>query len=197
MKPEFVYLASASPRRRQLLHQLGLAVRSCPPHIDETRHAGENAAAYVQRLAAAKVRAAVPVPCLPPAPVIAADTAVVVDGEILGKPVDAASGCAMLARLSGREHEVWTAVAVADDRNCELALSRSRVRFRTISSGEAAAYWASGEPRDKAGGYAIQGLGAVFVCDLSGSYSGVMGLPLFETAQLLARLGWSILEQTA
>jgi septum formation protein len=122
-------------------------------------------------------------------PVLAADTTVVVEGSICGKPHDEAAGIAMLQRLSGRAHQVLTAVALADAHGSPWRLSVSEVRFRALSAGECAAYWRTGEPRDKAGGYAVQGLGAVFIEHLSGSYSGVMGLPLFETAQLLAAAG--------
>ncbi|TLY77380.1 MAG: septum formation protein Maf, partial [Gammaproteobacteria bacterium] len=128
-------------------------------------------------------------------PVLAADTSVVLDDLIYGKPRDRAEGIAMLGRLSGRTHEVFTAVALADERGVALRLSASAVRFRKISLAEGAAYWDTGEPRDKAGGYAIQGYGAVFVESLTGSYSGVMGLPLLETAELLRAAGvpyWAV-----
>ncbi|RMF97070.1 MAG: septum formation inhibitor Maf [Gammaproteobacteria bacterium] len=194
MKPDFVYLASASPRRRQLLGQLGLAVRTCPQELDETPRTGERPADYVRRLAAAKARAAIAAGLPRPAPVIAADTAVVADEELLGKPAGRDEARAMLSRLSGRQHEVYTAVAVAAGQACEVALSCSRVHFRPLRPAEIDAYWDTGEPRDKAGGYAIQGLGAVFVRALDGSYSGVMGLPLCETAELLGRFGWPLLE---
>jgi septum formation protein len=122
-------------------------------------------------------------------PVLAADTTVVLDNVIYGKPRDRADGIAMLARLSGRTHEVLTAVAIADARGVALRLSVSTVRFRELALEECAAYWDTGEPRDKAGGYAVQGAAAVFIQSLSGSYSGVMGLPLFETAELLREAG--------
>ncbi len=121
--------------------------------------------------------------------VLGADTAVVLDGRILGKPVDQADSMTMLLSLSGREHEVLTAIAILDGQRCESRVVRSLVRFRSITEQEAAAYWASGEPRDKAGGYGIQGLGAVFVAGLEGSYSAVVGLPLCETAELLGHFG--------
>lgn len=120
---------------------------------------------------------------------LGADTAVVLDGRILGKPVDQADALSMLLGLSGRDHDVLTAVAVLDGRRCETRMVRSRVRFRLITEQEALAYWASGEPRDKAGSYGIQGLGAVFVAGLEGSYSAVVGLPLCETAELLGHFG--------
>ena len=125
----------------------------------------------------------------PDRPVLAADTAVVVDGEILGKPADRADGVRMLERLSGRTHEVLTAVALASAGQVAVCRCRSEVAFRAIGSAEAREYWDTGEPCDKAGGYAIQGLGAVFVADLRGSYSGVMGLPLYETAEFLRSAG--------
>jgi septum formation protein len=121
--------------------------------------------------------------------VLGADTAVVLDGKILGKPVDEADACAMLMMLSGNEHEVLTAIAVLDGERCESRVISSLVRFREISRDEATAYWASGEPKDKAGGYGIQGLGAVFVAGLNGSYSAVVGLPLCETCELLGHFG--------
>ena len=120
---------------------------------------------------------------------LGADTAVVLDAKILGKPLDQADSLAMLLSLSNRDHEVLTAIAVLDGQRCESRVVRSRVRFRFITEQEAIAYWASGEPRDKAGGYGIQGLGAVFVAGLDGSYSAVVGLPLCETAELLGHFG--------
>ena len=156
--------------------------------VDESIGAGESPAAYVSRLAVAKARAGLAV-CegvrAPQRPILAADTAVVIGGEILGKPKDAADCARMLGRLSGRSHEVLTAAALITERGIVLVLEPSRVRFREITTAEALEYWNTGEPADKAGSYAIQGRGAVFVADLRGSYSGVMGLPLFETAELL------------
>lgn len=185
-----IYLASNSPRRRELLDQIGITYRVLRVDVDETARPDEDAAALVERLALGKARAGRA--GLPPGdgrPVLGADTVVVADGRIMGKPHERAAGLAMLAALSDRRHEVLTAVALADRQREQVLLSRSQVRFRTIAPAEAAAYWSSGEPADKAGGYAIQGLGAVFVADLAGSYSGVMGLPLFETAQLLNEFG--------
>ncbi len=190
MNPNFVYLASASPRRRELLSQIGVPFQILMVEIDESVASAEAPAAYVSRIAAAKADAGW---CLrrhsPPHPVLAADTAVVVDGEILGKPVDDADAARMLRLLSGRTHEVLTAVALAAAKGRASCLSRSEVAFRHISAAEARNYWHTGEPRDKAGGYAIQGFGAVFVADLRGSYSGVMGLPLYETAEFLRSAG--------
>jgi septum formation protein len=180
-----VVLASASPRRRELLWQIGVPHRVATPGIDEARRAGESPEECVRRLALAKARA-VQAKGLP---VLGADTEVVLDDDMLGKPRDRASALAMLQRLSGRSHRVLTAVALVAGERHELMLSDSEVEFRALSDAECERYWASGEPRDKAGGYAIQGLGAVFVRALRGSYSGVMGLPLFETATLLAAAG--------
>jgi septum formation protein len=189
---DFVYLASASPRRRELLTQIGVPFQVLAIEVDESIGRSEGASAYVSRLADAKARAGLEL-CrargLPPRPVLAADTAVVLDGEIMGKPKNAEDALSMLARLSGRTHEVLTGVALATQTGSRAASSASAVRFREITAEEAHAYWNTGEPRDKAGGYAIQGCGAVFVADLNGSYSGVMGLPLFETAELLRSAG--------
>ena len=188
-----LYLASGSPRRRELLAQIGVPFSTVSAAIDETPFAHEAATAYVERLAREKARAchervAESSPgdafC-----VLGADTAVVLDGQILGKPVDEADALAMLMALSGREHEVLTAIALMDATRCETRVVSSAVRFRNISTQEAARYWASGEPLDKAGGYAIQGLGAVFVSGLEGSYSAVVGLPVCETAELLGHFG--------
>ena len=180
-------LASESPRRRELLLQIGVPHLTAAPDIDETALGGESASAYVVRIACAK--ASVIAERFASLPVLAADTSVVLDGRICGKPADAHQGIDMLGRLSGRTHEVLTAVALAHGGRLEHRLSTSAVRFRPLSLAECRAYWESGEPRDNAGGYAIQGRAAVFIEHLSGSYSGVMGLPLFETAQLLAAAG--------
>jgi len=180
-------LASVSPRRRELLQQIGVPHLTAVPDVDETVLAGESAPGYVVRIACAKARAVTE--RFAPLPVLAADTIVVLDGGICGKPADAQQGIDMLMRLSGRAHEVLTAVALAHAGRIAHRLSTSEVRFRRLSLEECRAYWESGEPGDKAGGYAIQGRGAVFIEHLSGSYSGVMGLPLFETAQLLAAAG--------
>ncbi|AGA91323.1 MAF protein [Thioflavicoccus mobilis 8321] len=189
-----ICLASGSPRRRELLAQIGVRHSVQPVDVDETPVPGEAAADFVVRLAIDKARAARG--CQAPTgglPVLAADTAVVVDGMILGKPRDRDDGLAMLGRLSGRSHQVLTGVALIADGLERTALSTSRVRFRRLSAAEAATYWATGEPADKAGCYAIQGLGALFIAELAGSYSGVMGLPLFETAELLDAAGIHLL----
>ncbi|GLO28633.1 MULTISPECIES: Maf family protein [Pseudomonas] len=183
-----LYLASGSPRRRELLAQIGVPFSVVSAPIDETPLPDESAPAYVERLARAK--AAAGLACLEgPAVVLGADTAVVLDGRILGKPENREDALAMLADLSGREHQVLTAVALSDGQRVHSLCVTSKVRFRAISAEEAQRYWASGEPADKAGGYAIQGLGAVFVTGLSGSYSAVVGLPLSETAELLGQFG--------
>lgn len=181
-------LASASPRRRELLDQIGVAYHVHAADIPECPGPGETPEAYVQRVAADKSLAVWQMgggAC----PVLAADTEVVLDGAILGKPQDQAHAAAMLASLAGREHQVLSAVSLRAGDEHWQALSVSTVAFRAISPEEIAAYWASGEPCGKAGAYAIQGLGAVFIRHLAGSYSGVMGLPVYETAQLLARIG--------
>jgi septum formation protein len=184
-----VILASASPRRTELLRQIGVTYRVMPADIDESHRGGEAAAECVQRLARSKALHVQRQLSGEPLPVLAADTIVVVDEVMLGKPRDRADAIGMLQRLSGRSHQVLSAVAVANLHGVRQALSRSVVRLRSISARECEEYWDSGEPQGKAGAYAIQGLGAIFVEYLSGSYSGVMGLPLFETAQLLRSVG--------
>ncbi|MCX2886758.1 Maf family protein [Pseudomonas sp. DCB_BI] len=183
-----LHLASGSPRRRELLTQIGVPFSVVSAPIDETPLSGESAPAYVERLARAKAAAGLAT-VTGPAVVLGADTAVVLDGRILGKPENREDALAMLADLSGREHQVLTAVALDDGQRVQSLCVTSRVRFREITAGEAQRYWASGEPADKAGSYAIQGLGAVFVTGLSGSYSAVVGLPLCETADLLGQFG--------
>ncbi len=183
-----IVLASSSPRRSALLQQIGVVHRVVPAQIDERRLEGESIEACVCRLAERKARQ-VQRSTTAAEPVLGADTAVVLDEQMLGKPADRAAGLAMLERLSGRTHIVLSAVTVAAGPAIHSALSRTEVRFRALTLAEREAYWSSGEPRDKAGGYAIQGFGAVFVEELRGSYSGVMGLPLFETARLLAWVG--------
>jgi nucleoside triphosphate pyrophosphatase len=190
MSTDFIYLASASPRRRELLAQIGVEFVVRPAEIPEAPLGGEVAAAYVERMARAKAGAVwARVAEDAPRPVLAADTAVVVGTEILGKPRDSATALAMLARLSGRTHEVLSAIAVRFEDRTETSICASKVRFRATTAAERAAYCATSEPLDKAGAYGIQGCGAVFIADLQGSYSGVMGLPVFETAALLGRFG--------
>ena len=188
MRKDFVYLASASPRRSELLRQIGVRFEVRPAAIQEDRGSAETPDAYVLRLAAAKADA-VWGRLDEPRPVLAADTAVVLDDRVLGKPADAAEAAAMLAALSGRTHRVLTAVALRSGGGRESLLCVSEVRFRATTAEERRAYCATGEPYDKAGGYGIQGRAAVFVEHLSGSYSSVVGLPLFETARLLERCG--------
>lgn len=183
-----LYLASASPRRRELLTQIGVPFTSVAASIDETPQPGEAPEAYVRRLAAGKAAAGL-LAAPSGAVVLGADTAVILNERILGKPTGASDARHMLAALSGRQHRVLTAVALCTSEGVEQCCVSSQVRFRAISSAEIDAYWASGEPADKAGAYAIQGLGAVFVEAIEGSYSAVVGLPLCETAALLARFG--------
>jgi septum formation protein len=193
-------LASASPRRAALLQQLGVAHVVRAADIDEQRLPGEPVQACVLRLARAK--AAVVRDALPPAQratacVLGADTAVVLDDEMLGKPHTREPALAMLRRLSGREHRVLTGIALWSTAGCDVAMSESAVRFRALDDDECARYWQSGEPCDKAGAYAIQGRAAAFIAELRGSYSGVMGLPLFETAELLRRAGVPVWQEVS
>jgi septum formation protein len=177
-------LASASPRRSALLTQIGIAHRVLVPDVDESRLPDELPRDYVLRVAQLKARAVHERDAS--LPVLAADTTVALGEEIFGKPRDREDGIEMLLRLAGRTHRVFTGVALAwQDAAPRCVLSQSEVRMRAITRSEATAYWNSGEPRDKAGAYGIQGRGSVFVAHLSGSFSGVMGLPLFEVAQLL------------
>jgi septum formation protein len=196
--PQKIYLASRSPRRRELLKQIGVGFEMLlyresadrGPDVDETPHPGESPDDYVRRVCGEKATAAwtrVEQRRLRRLPVLAADTCVSLEREILGKPADAADAARILASLSGREHRVLSAVSLRLDERVELLVSESFVRFRELASGEIARYVESGEPMDKAGGYAIQGRAAAFIRELRGSYSGVMGLPLYETSQLLAR----------
>lgn len=185
LKTSPIVLASQSPRRAALLHQIGVEFTVMAADIDERPQVDEAAADYVQRLALEKARYSRAHARLA-VPVLGSDTAVVVDGEIFGKPKNREHALNMLARLSGRSHQVLTAVALVDQSGEKTAICSSTVHMRSISSDEASAYWDTGEPQGKAGAYAIQGQGAVFIEYLEGSYSGVMGLPLFETARLLS-----------
>ncbi len=189
MPADFVFLASASPRRRELLRQIGVACRVLKVAVDESVQSLETPTDYVARLAVLKADTGWNTQASHDAVVLAADTSVVLHGEIFGKPQNAADGAAMLLKLSGQTHEVLTAVAVRTAAGTACRVSRSEVTFRAIERAEASAYWRTGEPQDKAGGYAVQGLGAIFIAHLNGSFSGVMGLPLFETAELLAGAG--------
>jgi septum formation protein len=194
-----IYLASRSPRRRELLSQIGaryhlLLFRSrpdSPPDVDENLLPGEAPDAYVERVARAKAEAGwklLRLRNLPLAPVLSADTTVALGERIFGKPADRKDAADMLAALSGQRHQVLTAVALKRDDELSSCLSRSEVVFKTLSPEEIAQYVATGEGDDKAGAYAIQGRAARFIMELHGSYSGVMGLPLYETAQLLDKL---------
>ena len=191
--PNTIYLASASPRRREILVSLGFQPVLLVAETDETARPGEAVADYVARMerqknVAARQLAAQRGLALAQ-PLLSADTVVALDNAILGKPRDAAHARELLESLSGREHQVWTAVCVSLGGQTLEAAQRSDVRFKELSAQEIAAYIASGEPLDKAGAYGIQGIGGVFVAHLSGSFSGVMGLPVFETVQLLRQLG--------
>ncbi len=194
-----IYLASRSPRRRELLSQIGVryhlllfrARPESPPDVDESMLPGEAPEVYVERMARAKAEAGwklLRLRNLPLAPVLAADTTVALEGRIFAKPVDRKEAADMIAALSGRRHEVLTAVALKRDEELASALSRSAVQFKSLTPEEIAQYVATGEGDDKAGAYAIQGRAARFIVELHGSYSGVMGLPLYETAQLLDKL---------
>jgi len=195
-----IYLASNSPRRRELLRQIGinfevLLFRSgsrADGDVDETPHPDEDPDTYVMRVALAKAEGGIERVHrrnLPQRPVLAADTTLAVDGDIVGKPDNSEHAAQILRRLSGREHRVLTAVAVTDGDRVEHALNESTVRFAPLDDDTIRRYIASGEPMDKAGAYGIQGRAAMFVETILGSYSGIMGLPLYETAQLLARFG--------
>ena len=185
-----LHLASTSPRRSEILKALGLSFTVGGVAVDEQRLPGEAPDAMVLRLARAKAAA---VQRKSSQVVLGADTAVVLDGDVLGKPRDRDDAVNMLARLSGRTHAVLTGVALATEQGLRTILSTTEVRFREIRPDEALLYWQSGEPCDKAGAYAIQGLGGVFVETISGSYSGVVGLPVFETVQLLHDVGIQVL----
>jgi septum formation protein len=194
----FIYLASQSPRRRQLLQQIGVPFRLLAPRADEdaealeAERAGELPAVYVQRVTRAKLRAArarLKASRLPDAPILCSDTTVALGRRILGKPRDASDAVAILSLLSGRTHRVITAVAIAQGQRVHHAVSTSHVQFVKVSVGDIKTYVASGEPFGKAGAYAIQSAAAAWISHIEGSYSGIMGLPLYETAQLLQRCG--------
>ena len=200
--PGFVYLASQSPRRRELLDQLGVRHKLLLADADEdvealeATRAGESPEAYVERVTRAKLRAASrrlrARGLLVPAPILCADTAVAIGARILGKPLDAADAARMLALLSGRSHRVISAVAVAARGRSRLAVSVSRVRFATIAPARIERYVAGGEPFGKAGAYAIQSGAAAWIEKIEGSYTGIMGLPLHETAALLEWAGVAV-----
>ena len=186
MSRPLIYLASASPRRSELLRQIDVPHAVRPVDIDETPRAGEVPARYALRLAEEKARALWErLPSPERLPVLAADTTVALGCEILGKPEGRADAARILGRLAGRDHEVHTAIALLHEGGADARVSTSTVSFRPITPMELDWYWDTGEPSDKAGAYAVQGHGAIFIRHLAGSYSGVMGLPLFETWELL------------
>ena len=198
-----IWLASKSPRRQELLSQIGvefdvLRLREASgrtPDVLEVAHDGEPALHYVERIARTKANVgwqSMVARGLETRPVLGADTEVILDGEVFGKPADERAAKAMLARLSGRTHEVVTAVALRWQDDTHFAMSTSKVTLASLSRAAIAAYVAGGEPFDKAGGYGIQGRAAAFIARLDGSYSGVMGLPLAETAALLSRAGFPV-----
>lgn len=185
-----IALASGSPRRQELLSQIGVSFSVVAVDVDESLLDGESAGDYVQRLAVAKAQAGWHIlSSQQKIPVLGADTAVIVDDEILGKPRDADDARAMLQRLSGRSHQVMTAVAIVDQQQVLCKLNTSEVCFSDLSSEQIAWYVSTGEGTDKAGGYAVQGLAAMFIERIEGSYSGIMGLPLRETSVMLQLAG--------
>jgi septum formation protein len=185
-----IYLASASPRRSALLEQIGVPHRVRPVDVDETARSGEPPHEHVRRLAVLKAETLWQKLAAPERqPVLGADTAVVLDDEILGKPRDEQDCLRMLSLLSARTHHVFTAVALQASEGCQSRVNVSEVTFRKLADEEIRSYWRSGEPADKAGAYAVQGRAALFIERIAGSYSGIMGLPLFETGQLLAAIG--------
>jgi len=200
MKPldRKIYLASKSPRRRELLRQIGIEFELLlnDKEVDEQVLPGEKANDYVTRVTRDKLNSAhhtMLIRQLRPRPVLAADTTVVIDGQILGKPADMDEAIAMITRLSGRTHQVLTSIAVTSKEKTFQVTQSSDVAFRVLSEEEIRAYCSTQEPYDKAGAYGIQGLAAAFIQDIAGSHSGIMGLPLFETAQLLEKAGLRIL----
>ncbi len=186
-----LYLASSSPRRRELLQQIGVSFEVVKADVDESTRPGEFPIAYVQRLALAKAQAGL-AKCQPDDLVLAADTTVVIDHHIIGKPDSFEQAQAIWQILSGRCHQVLTAITLANGQHCQTLVVTTNVYFRDLSAQEMLAYWHTGEPQDKAGGYGIQGKGALFVDKIEGSYSNVVGLPLTETAQLLQQFGCSV-----
>ncbi|MFO1385936.1 MAG: Maf family protein [Chitinivorax sp.] len=191
-----IYLASASPRRRELLEQLGILIEVLRTDIDETPLPGEVPLAYTERLARNKAEAGwlkVKQFGLPERPLLAADTTVVLDGTIIGKPESAEHARRILQQLSGREHQVLTSVALKQGERCALATTTSTVQFRTLLANEIDHYIISGEPMDKAGAYGIQGVAAMFVNAVQGSYTGIVGLPLAETVCMLREFGIEVM----
>lgn len=197
MNKNNIYLASQSPRRKELLQQLGVHVTVLPSHIDESLRADESVESYVTRLAKEKAEVClqyIQKQGLDYLPILAADTTVCLDHVILGKPESEIEAFNMLKSLSGRWHEVHTAVAVSSASGTECLLSTTHVQMAHISDADIQAYINTGEPRDKAGAYGIQGLAGIFIQSIEGSYSGVMGLPIFETGQLLRQAGIELLK---
>ena len=193
-----IYLASRSPRRRQLLKQVGISFEMRPVNIDEMMEKGETPADYVCRMARAKAEQgwlSLMQRKLPLRPLLAADTVVVLRGKIIGKPDSLAHGREMLSTLSGQTHKVLTAVAVISKDKIQESLSTTTIRFRDISQSEITSYLNGTESHDRAGSYAMQGRAAIFIIKISGSYSGALGLPIFETAQLLEKFNIKILHK--
>ncbi len=190
-----ITLASASPRRAELLTRFGVRFEQQSADADESRIGGESPLSYVTRIA--RLKAATVLPVARTMPVLAADTVVVLDDDILGKPADSDQARQMLRRLSGQTHTVLTSVVVGDHMKTMQATSYTRVGFRSLTASEIDAYVATDEPADKAGAYGIQGLGAVLVSKIDGSYSGVVGLPLAETARLLEEFGIQLLAKAS
>lgn len=194
-KPQVkILLASASPRRRELLSQIGVQHEVLLVDVDEAPRAGESAEILVQRLALEKAAAGfLHQNYVPPLPALGADTIVLLGDKIINKPVDKADGIAMLKSLSGETHQVFTAVALVDAQKSLCLVNRSKVTFRKLTDADIENYWNTGEPLGKAGGYGIQGMAAQFISKIEGSYTGVMGLPLYETAELLKDFGVDLL----
>lgn len=183
-----IYLGSASPRRQELLRQIGVDFIVVEPNVVEEKLADETPSEMVERLAIVKAENVLQkINQQPPRPVLSADTIVVVDNIVLGKPKNEEDALYMLSLLSNRTHEVLTAVALIDRHQVALRLSKSEVTFSTITPEQAKKYWVTGEPQDKAGAYAIQGMASIFIKNINGSYSGIMGMPLYETYSLLSK----------
>lgn len=182
-----IYLGSSSPRRQELLRQIGVDFISVEPNVTEERLTDESPTEMVERLAIAKAENVLQkINQQPQRPVLSADTIVVVDDEVLGKPKNQEDALRMLALLSNRTHEVLTAVALIDQSQIAIRLSKNEVTFSIITAEQAKKYWLTGEPQDKAGAYAIQGMASIFIKNINGSYSGIMGMPLYETYSLLS-----------
>lgn len=188
-----ILLASGSPRRREILTNLGFEVHTCTTNIDETSQPNESVDDYVKRMAVEKNQAAQSDSTrhILDVPILSADTVVALHNQILGKPKDVADAQRILTALSGCVHQVLTAVCVSYQGHEYACIQKNQVQFKSLTQDEIHAYIATGEPMDKAGAYGIQGLGGVFVANLSGSFTGVMGLPVFETMQLLQQIGWA------